>query len=99
MNRVVHHCNFGDAVSFNGKILRNRCSAFSLAIAKRCAKTLICAWVACELVGCADGRPEVRRGHHPEIRRPYPRQVLRRFGLGSSISGGVLQVRRRGVDS
>ena len=30
----------------------------SLAIAKRCAKTLICAWVACELVGCADGRPE-----------------------------------------
>ena len=45
-------------MSFNGKILRNRCSAFSLAIAKRCAKTLICAWVACELVGCADGRPE-----------------------------------------
>ena len=46
-------------MSFNAKaVLRNRDSAVSLAIAKRCAKTLICAWVACELVGCADGRPE-----------------------------------------
>ena len=29
-----------------------------LSIAKRCATTLLWAWLACELVGCADGRPE-----------------------------------------